>query len=341
MAPVKTGEKFACLAFCRFNPAPVLLGPYDFGRGRWALPGLPVPMDDRWRAWLGEIESGQLEQTNLALLAVEKSAQPLLIGPEREDNPLRARVQYLHWGIVIVAGVSAYEHAVVVRGGDEGTGPVVRQIGYPKDIYPTGQDYAHGVSIDDLAEAAGIATQLESIQTKVDTEGGYRRLMRGVNAFVAGLRSHLADDRLHQFVRAVESFIPPTAWGADQFAAHVKTFLPDTPDPTEILKQMYQLRNAAEHLRDLDWGLPTALASDRQWVAMLRLRQVEALCRMVYRKLFMLKTDYLEHFRDDESITQFWSQPRDWGEPFNMSAGEPGCRRELDTCSKRSSGSFL
>jgi hypothetical protein len=66
-------------------------------------------------------------------------------------------------------------------------------------------------------------------------------------AFIAGLRAELADVRLHQFVRAAESFLPSAAWGAAAFVEHARSFVSENPDPATLLMELYRLRNVAEH----------------------------------------------------------------------------------------------
>src|SRR5262249_46723480 len=116
MPPLDPGEKFACLAFRLFSLAEALPEELDLGFGCWALPGPPIPLNDQWKAWLGEIETEHIEQSNLVLFAKIRSLTPVVIDAEMQQ--LQARVQYLHWGVTIAAGVPGYDQAVVFAGGN-------------------------------------------------------------------------------------------------------------------------------------------------------------------------------------------------------------------------------
>jgi hypothetical protein len=84
-----------------------------------------------------------------------------------------------------------------------------------------------------------------------------------MNALVAGRRAYAADVRLHQFVRAAEGLLPAEAWGRDAFVDHAVTLVSEAPDPVPLLRDLYQLRNIAEHHGDLGRGLPNVGAGMR------------------------------------------------------------------------------
>src|SRR5258705_901580 len=83
-----------------------------------------------------------------------------------------------------------------------------------------------------------------------------------MNALVAGRRAYAADVRLHQFVRAVEGLLPAEAWGRDAFVDYAVTLVSEAPDPVPLLRDLYQLRNIAEHPPS-DWCRAGSRASAR------------------------------------------------------------------------------
>lgn len=323
MPTVEPGEKFGCLAFRLFTLQHPLPGEMDLGYGCWALPGPPVPIDARWRSWLGELETEQIGKANVVLFAKMPSLAPATL--DDENSVLLARVEYLLWGIIIAAGIPGYDHAVSFSGVNRGAGPEVRSVGHPQEIFSTVGIPAATVTLGHIAESCNIITRLEEMQQERMLAGLYKRLMRGFNAFIVGLRAEPPDVRLHQFVRAVESFLPSDAWGQYEFVRHVKDFVTDVPDPTDLLRELYQLRNVAEHHGDLDRGLPNVPHGQRPQVADRRVRQAEGLIRALYRRLFAARSGYLHFFRDDTSISRFWADPEWvrralWGPPFDIHA---------------------
>jgi hypothetical protein len=321
MPPIEPGEKFACLAFRFFSLADVLHEEVNLGYGCWALPGPPLPLDDQWRAWLGEIEADQVEESNLVLFAKSTSLTPIVVDAEMEA--LQARVQYLHWGIVIAAGIPSYEHAVIIAGGNDGGAARVRTVGALQRIWLTHGAHGALVAVPHFGEACDITTRIEVAYHARLQDSTYRRVMRGLNAFVAGLRSQPGDVRLHQFVRAIESFAPPGTYRADGFVDCIGDLLPTNPDPSDVLRQLYNLRSAAEHHGDLDKPLGHLPTADRFEVANRRVRQAEALARSLFRRLLSVRSAYLHQFRDDDSFRRFWSQPSwvrrsIWGEGIDL-----------------------
>jgi hypothetical protein len=218
------------------------------------------------------------------------------------------------WGTTVPARISTI--------GNDGNGPTIRSTGEPRDLIVThGADPAL-VRIGDIADGAGIVTQLEMIAASAPL---YERLARGVKALVATFRSVAPDEQIHQCVRAVEALLPPEAWGAAAFVEHATRFVAATADRGAILNDFYQLRNAVEHLRGLDnRALPNVLPPDRPAVAMRRVRQAETLAIAVYRRVFTPGNGFLYQFRTEESIQRFWGQPTAawrsiWGSEVDLS----------------------
>lgn len=106
--------------------------------------------------------------------------------------------------------------------------------------------------------------------------------------------------------------LPENAFRKDGFVRHASLFVEETAESESILREIHQLRNAAEPLRGLDArALPNVSPGDREAIAMRRTRQAESLALSVYRKLFRARSGYLERFRTNESIRRFWAE-RPW-----------------------------
>ncbi len=74
--------------------------------------------------------------------------------------------------------------------------------------------------------------------------------------------------------------------------------------------ELYRLRNVAEHHGDLDRGLPDVPEPERPQMADRLVRQAEGLSRAL-STADMVRSGYMDTFRDDASISRFWSEP-DW-----------------------------
>ncbi len=243
---------------------------------------------------------------------------------DAENDLLLMRVQLLDWGITLVAGVPGSERTVLFTGANHGSGPRVRTVDTMQRSYRSHGAPITTVAVEDLAEACGIVTRLETMQHARNVPPyEYRRLLRGFNAFVAGLRANVPEVRLHQFVRSVEALLSSGAWGRNDFVDRARDLVREQPDSVPVLRELYQLRNVAEHHGDLDRGLPNVPRARRLHVADHRIRQAEAFARALYRQVFSARSGYMQFFRSEESITRFWSERRHvrraiWGEGFDL-----------------------
>ena len=65
---------------------------------------------------------------------------------------------------------------------------------------------------------------------------------------VAGMMEYHGDERLHQFIRAVEAVVmPPKGKGTALFAHRSQLFAGTSAPVKPLLKELYELRNSAEH----------------------------------------------------------------------------------------------
>jgi hypothetical protein len=135
-------------------------------------------------------------------------------------------------------------------------------------------------------------------------------------------------ERLHQFVRAIESFFPADKTkGSGQFQGWLSPLLVPHPDNSDTLLQLYDLRSAAEHHRIFSnrkafTNLPAS--ANPNDVALRRTRQAEVLAREFYRRFLGQTSSNLPFFKDEASQDTFWSNlPAAltvWGAPFDLQA---------------------
>jgi hypothetical protein len=179
-------------------------------------------------------------------------------------------------------------------------------------------------STEGLRDAIKIVTNFEQVaREKTNDMRLYWRLVSGQNAFVTGLKAPLLDTRLHQFVRAIESFLPrEKRMGNRRFAERAKQLLacPGNPETPVALQQIYKLRSSAEHHLWFESALPKV--KNAVELAMRRTRQAESLARELYQRFFTQADDNLRYFAHDEALAELWEHPSDlkriWGAPFDL-----------------------
>jgi hypothetical protein len=313
--PIGLDEKFACVAFSGFDLAfadvPALT---RLGRGRWASDTLPFSLDDWWRDQLGKIVVERLEKYSNFVLTLKAS------GPDEDARFLLNRVEWLLWGIAISAGIPTFELARAIFG-RVGQGVSRIHFGSVPSLFRSHGLERPRAEPDNLVQGARFADRIEEMyRRKREHPRLYWRALSGFTAFRLAAQTPQGESRLHQFVRAIESFLPPSVFGEKKFVEYGKTFLPEGDELAEILGEMYRLRNKTEHHEHfedarLSGSIPEETANRRT-------RQAEALCRELFRRLFTESAGFLDWYGDTSAIEQFWGDPafvRDiWGTPFQL-----------------------
>jgi hypothetical protein len=318
---ISVGEKFASWVCSRSDlRLPDALPATEVGRGLWvsAAEVLPFKLDTWWRDHLGSIVADNLEnEFSFCLTAKQTSINPRIL--DAEVSLLERRAEFFAWGLVLSIGAPHFDLARMVSGGksEEGfrlkVGTIehfVRPGGVP---HPTAQ-------VEDFVRAARFTERAMSMHAERESDGQlFWRAFSGLVAFETAVKSPLAHVKLHQFVRAIESFLPSKASGELYFCRYCKNLCPT--NETE-LGEMYRLRNMSEHHRPFAHAVGSA--SDPASRADRRLRQAEVLCRELFRRFFADLPDFQIHFRDDSSLKRFWKDTstleRAWGAKLDLNA---------------------
>jgi hypothetical protein len=172
-----------------------------------------------------------------------------------------------------------------------------------------------------LEEAARFRTALEEIHS--DT-GDFVRLRRGLNVLFDGLRQDQGEERLHQFVRALEALILPDIGDTKrQFVHRSQTFAKPCERSKTILAEAFDLRSKAEHVNDWESALGSYDSAQREYVAFQRTWQMEKLVRFAYARI-MTDKHVRAQFRNDTAISSFWKQNNErarlkiWGKQLTL-----------------------
>jgi hypothetical protein len=313
--PIEPGERFACIVFSGFDLAfagvPALM---RLGRGRWASDTLPFSLDDWWRDQLGKIVVERLEKYSNFVLTSKAS------GPDEDEKLLFNRVKWLLWGIAISAGIPTFELARAIFG-QVGEGVPRIHVGSVPSLFRSYGLERSKAEPDDLMRAARFAERIEEIyRRKREHPLLYWRALSGFTAFRLAAQTPHGESRLHQFVRAIESFLPASVFGEKKFAEYGMTFLSQHDESAELLGEMYRLRNKTEHHEHFEEARLSGSVPEE--TANRRTRQAEAMCRELFRRLFTQGAGFLDWYRDTSAIERFWGDPAfvrdEWGSPFDL-----------------------
>jgi len=306
---VSLGDKFAAISLRRASveiDKPMAL-PGDLV----VMPAAPVQFDETWEKWLGSIQAEAISKANLVILATAPSTRAEVL--DQENSDLEQRVFGFLYGMLFM-GMPLFEDGFAFTGANVNGTPNIRSIGRLDGFQVT----YHGRPFTFLEQHLATAYELYvALSDLWQTRGSYRRLKRGIDAFLQGLKEDLCYYRIHQFCRSLEALILPSPGRtAKQFSARCQT-LAAAKGIVSILDNIYDLRCRVEHLHEFDDFRPGETPDARDDLIALRTRQAEAIARAAYR--CVLSSPAVRRiFLDDEAIGAFWQQPADvrsgqWG----------------------------
>jgi len=174
-----------------------------------------------------------------------------------------------------------------------------------------------------------IAKGIQTLFANEKENGAYLRLRKGFNAFISSTKEKQAHTRLHGFVRAIEAVIKPRRGGAtEQFVERGQFFAGNVAKAQTILRELYELRSAAEHLNPMKDKLLVYPADQRENVLATRTYQSELLASHALRTI-LLDQSLLERFETDDTTGDFWKQTPDqllrtWGQTIDLEAALDG-----------------
>jgi hypothetical protein len=266
----------------------------------------PFFIDEWWQKQLGELQVKQIHGCSMFLLALtEDSAY---------ETFLRSHLQS-HYLSLLLQGVGYSAGGIILAGQNSAQGLRVSSIGKHETYVEPYKVISHAVTAAHLAITPQLAKGLDCIFG--DTHK-FLRFRKGFNAFLDGIRQNQLHTRLHNFIRAIEAIIKPRqAEGTRKFTYRCQFFAGRKPNDVSLLNELYELRNAAEHLNPMNDKLLAYPRHDRDNIKGLRTLQAELLASFVYRKV-LTSNHLLPHFVSDETIDAFWANDTaqliaDWG----------------------------
>jgi hypothetical protein len=306
------GHKFACFALEVVGLDNALHDPIDLGNDLWVVFGPPFELNPAWREWLGSIEAGRLKRCNVALLAISPSANPTVL--DGENRMLTERALSLFYALFMVE-IFRLEGGIVLSGANVNGDVEVRQTGRLETHYAPNQFETARLRKVHFKRMARIAEGIRAIHIP-GTETN--RLQRGFHAWIRAVQERYGDERLHQFVRAIESIIKPSEGkGRKHFASRGQLFVSESPQNEIMLTEIFNMRGSTEHLNPVTDALGEYVAENRATIAQQRICQAQLLASYIYE--LVLSDDALRTvFSSDDTTAVFWQRTRaeqraEWG----------------------------
>jgi hypothetical protein len=199
---LKTGDKFACIAFENLAVDDSLSRPLSLGEGLWTLPEHPFDLDNRWRKWIGKIRADRVDRCNFFLLAVKASTRPEVL--DDENIMLRKRLDRLLYGLFL-QGIPDHVDGFVLSGARISEETMIRQFSELRDFYHPNPPRRIKLN----KSKCRTAKTFEEGYMVIEKSTAYERVKRGMSALVRAISESTIEERIHQCARALEALVKP------------------------------------------------------------------------------------------------------------------------------------
>jgi hypothetical protein len=291
----------------------------ELSDGTWVLPEMPTGVGDTWEKWIGTIRLEHLTRANFILVRRVASEKPGILDDEHDE--LFQETMTLFWllqlsGIVMCGGASA------LQGSFERGEANIRQMVQVDEYYPTTGQPRYPVTLDRLEEAV----KMKAVWEEMRANKTHDRFRRGAVILRGGFEGYHGQERIRDFVRAIEGLIrPDPGKTGKQFKNRAQTLGVKSNASGDVLYDAYQMRCDVEHVHVPDRYLSEKYPENqRDAIATMRTRQMETLASESYRRIF-LNEGVRAHFKTDDALNAFWALPyaeqrKIWGEGVDVTA---------------------
>src|SRR5258706_9447789 len=241
---IKTGEKFALIALPKVNVVETVTQ-VSLGGDFFALKNLPFSVADDWQRWIGEIRAKELQDAGLFLLTKAKANRPADLDIENQLSV--QQVSRLFDGLILAETPACSARPFLLTGAHVNGDVSIRQMFNLQ--CPVRYTFTQSAILRQIDEQAlRLAAALTAAVTAINETDDYRRLKRPLSAFFVGIHQGRFDERLHQFCRCIDGIIlSRRGKGEVDFTARTRLFIGD--DHRDVMKEIYRMRSAVEHLR--------------------------------------------------------------------------------------------
>jgi hypothetical protein len=292
---------------------------------RSAVRGCPLQLDEgRHRSLLGELAARRLEGAGLTFVAQERDMGPGREAAVREADALFRALQ-------LVGFVPLSAHPVWVGGRTDEDGPVPETVGelrMPR-VPPGAPTPALG-----WVELA-FALRLREGLRDLEDEAPSGPVQRALATFTSGTHRTRPEERVHEFVRALEALIAPVAAkGGYRRTFRDRAGLFFGADHGPFLDRLYEVKRRSGHARRaLDLYEQPAESGSAEVALWHDAVTAEILVRAVLQRV-LLTPPLCEHLADEARLERFWSDAvadeerlRLWGRAISVGEARLAFRR--------------
>lgn len=261
---------------------------------------------------------------SLATVSSSSSSLPSLGRFANEEGVIREatekRAQLIHL-CLLLSGIGYTGPMLKVcchkRGSYQHIGPIQQQYALPRPEYR----HPPAPTVDSIKKAVQLADKAARTYNKAYAD----RVRRGFKSIVLGWQSQYTDERLHNFIRAVEAIVKPGRGRITEiFCDRAQLFTGRSSENAKLLNELYNIRSCYEHTKDVLSPITQIKRMSKEQMLAYRSLQAELLVSAVYRRIFE-KPRLMARFSTQQGFDDFWAQPeykkrRQWGSPIDLKA---------------------
>lgn len=272
----------------------------------------PVAIDETWKHWLGSLQSDRFAEADFYVWAAVPSPSPSIL--DSENNALTLRCERFVTALAIAMPHFTCDRAIEATGARDLHGIRVRQVG---SINP----FLGGPNVPRMQLTEGDVQGAHELVGVVEELARFPNsaLAKSTKSFLEGMQTSNPARRLHAFVRCVEGVIRPSIGTTRvDFIERVQSIMKG--DARATLEQIYDIRSADEHLKDV---LETLPGTNDVKLRLLdaRVVQSETIARHFLKTVFA--SNRLRGLLQSKSSAEVFWESRDtalWGMPLDLEA---------------------
>jgi hypothetical protein len=313
---IPLNHKFGCVCLVNAAVDRELREPLDLGGGLWAVFGAPLELAPHWQNWLGSVKTENFARAGITFLAHRASDRPEIVDNE---NKSLEEIAFFEFLALSICEIFHYDDGMILSGANNNGHIDIRNVSdIDTHIRPNGVRPSRIIS-GTIRRASNVASGIRLIHSE-----RFQRLRSGFRAWHRGIREYYGQDRLHQFVRAVESVVKPEIGRTErQFVHRCQIFAGASEQARALFSEIYRMRSQTEHMNDLESVLAVYPMENREIIALRRAYQAQILASHVFEQI-LTSPELLAIFDADDKIDEFWTERRmdeqeaTWGRAIDL-----------------------
>jgi hypothetical protein len=298
---VENGSDFFYIALHALHGSVTLPNPVKVGPGCWAFGHSPIVWDKHWTEWLGSLRLKRLKESRLSIIAKGRRDFRDTDTLFNLEKTLQKRASATFYSI-LMQGAGYCDGGEVLIGERSNKTYLVRSISMLDPHHRTTmQTRPAPINEKLLRRASRIAAGWLAAH-----KGGSPRLAMGLRAWARAQQEFYQEDKLHQFMRALEAIVKTGRHDiGNKLAARCSSLVDSSRLDANFFRDAWALRSKIEHVEDYAGLLKKRGSVDEvlPWFT----GRIEIISSEAYAHV-LVNPKLLAIFSDDLQTDAFWAR---------------------------------